>query len=118
MTAVAWALLAVLHLLPALALVRPSLLTTLYGVEPGSIAFLLLHHRAALFAVVVVMCLWALADPGVRRMASVAAALSMGSFILLWLGSGSPPALRTIAIADLVGLLPLAWVGWAAFRSA
>ena len=75
--------------MPALALVRPSLLTSLY--------------RAALFAVVVLLCLWALADPGVRRVASVAVGISMISFIVLWLANGSPAALKSIAIADLVG---------------
>lgn len=117
MTALAWALLAALHALPAVALVRPSLLTTLYGVEPGTTAFMLLHHRAALFGVVVLLCLWALVDPGIRRAASVAVAASMVSFIALWWAHGAPAPLRTIAIADLVGLVPLAWVVWTAFRT-
>lgn len=117
MTIAAWLLLAALHLLPALALVQPSLLTSLYGVEAGSTAFVLLHHRAALFAVVVMLCVWALVDPGVRRAASVAVGISMISFIALWLANGSPAALRSIALADLAGLVPLVWVGWAAFRT-
>jgi hypothetical protein len=78
--------------------------------------FLLLHHRAALFLVVLVICFWAMARPEVRQMATVAVAISMVSFIVLWRGAGSPPELRMIAIVDLVALLPLGYVAWAAFR--
>ena len=46
MVRLAWILLALIHALPAIALVRPSLLTTLYGVEPQAPAFILLWHRA------------------------------------------------------------------------
>lgn len=66
-----------IHTLPALALVRPALITRLYGVANGEAAFVLLQHRAALFAVVVVLCLWAARDPAVRRPAAVATAISM-----------------------------------------
>ena len=34
MVRLAWFLLALIHALPAIALVRPALLTSLYGVEP------------------------------------------------------------------------------------
>lgn len=110
-------MLAVIHLLPAVALARPALLTRLYGVAPGDGAFLLLHHRAALFLCVLIVCVWAAADPSVRRLGSVVAAVSMMSFLMLWLGAGRPPALRTIAIADLVGLAPLALVSWRAWAT-
>ena len=117
MLKVSWLLLAALHLVPALALFRPSLITTLYGVAPGSVAALLLQHRAGLFAVIMVACLWAAFVPGVRQLACVTVGLSMTSFLLLYWSSGSPPALRGIAIADLIGLPVLAWVAWQAFRS-
>ncbi|MBU6165437.1 MAG: hypothetical protein KGQ52_04825 [Alphaproteobacteria bacterium] len=113
----AWAALALIHALPALALFNPALISRLYGVAPGDGAFLLLHHRAALFLCVVILCVWAAVDPGVRRAASVVVAVSMLSFLILWQGAGRPPALRSIAIADLVGLLPLAlatWRSWSA----
>jgi hypothetical protein len=108
----AWAGLVLVHALPALALFNPALISRLYGVSPGDGAFLLLHHRAALFLCIVILCIWAAVDPGVRRLASVVAAVSMLSFLLLWQGAGRPAALNTIAVADLVGLLPLAVVAW------
>jgi hypothetical protein len=113
----AWLLLALLHAPPALALVRPAMIETLYGVTSDSPAFPLLQHRAALFVVVALTCLWAVADPRVRRLASVACALSMLSFLLLYWLAGTPPALRTIALADLLFLPVLAFAGWRAFRA-
>jgi hypothetical protein len=112
----AWAALALIHALPALALFNPALISRLYGVAPEDGGFLLLHHRAALFACIVTLCLWAAADPGVRRAASVITAVSMLSFLILWQGAGRPAALRSIAVADLVGLVPLGLALWQAWR--
>jgi hypothetical protein len=39
----------------------------------------------------------------------------MISFLILYFGGGSPPALRVIAIADLIGLPFLAYAAWDAF---
>ena len=113
---VAWGLLGLIHALPALALFRPTLLTRLYGVAPGETAFTLLHHRAALFLVVVAICGWATFEPDIRRLAVVAVTISMVSFLALYAMAGRPAALRSIAIADLIGLIPLAVVAWSAFR--
>ncbi len=113
----AWLLLAALHVPPALALVRPGLIETLYGVTRDMAAFPLVQHRAALFAAVVAICLWALADPRVRRLASVAGAISMLSFLLLYWLAGAPPALSAVALADLLFLPVLAFAGWRAFRT-
>lgn len=113
---VCWLLLAAVHVLPALAFVRPQLIERLYGVAPGAPGFLLLHHRAALFLAVVVMCVWAAFDPASRRVATVVVGISMASFVVLWAGAGAPPALRTIAIADIAGLAVLVYAGWQAFR--
>lgn len=113
---ISWLILAAIHLVPALALFRPSLIGRLYGVETGSTAHLLLHHRAALFAVVLVLCVWAAFQPGVRPLAAVCVSISMLSFLYLFWSSGSPVALRTIAIADLIGLPFLVFVVWSAFR--
>ena len=115
---VAWLILALIHLAPALAFFRPAMLTRLYAVAPQSPTFLLLHHRAALFLVVFILCVWAAFDPGTRRVASVAAAISMISFLWLYWQAGSQPALRTIARADLAGLPFLAIVVWRAFSPA
>lgn len=113
----AWALLALLHLTPALALLRPALIASLYGVAPGSTAFPLLQHRAALFTALVIMCLWALFDPQARCIASIVCAISMLSFLALYWLANFPPQLRTIAVADLLFLPVLAFAGWRAFSS-
>lgn len=106
-------MLALIHALPALAFFRPALLTNIYGVEPGGTAQLLLHHRAALFLAMFILCVWSIFATGPRPAAVVVAALRMVSFLLLYRFSGSPPALRSIAVADLIGLAPLALVAWA-----
>ena len=116
MVRLAWLLLAQIHALPAIALVRPSLLTTLYGVEPASSAYTLLWHRAALFAVVLLICCWAAFRPEVRQLAAVAVAISMVGFLVIYGVQGMPAHLRTIAIADLLGIPALAFVAWNAFR--
>lgn len=113
----AWLLLALLHLSPAMALVRPAIIETLYGVAPESAAFPLVRHRAALFLAIVAICVWAMADPGVRRLASVACAMSMLSFLLLYRMAGAPRALRTVAMADLLFVPILALASWRAFTA-
>jgi hypothetical protein len=112
---IAWGLLAALHVIPALAFFRPALIARLYGIEAGGLAFTLLQHRAALFLAVVVVCVYAAFDPASRRIATVAVAISMVSFLFVWATSGHPAALRGIALADAIGLLPLAYVAWRAF---
>lgn len=111
----AWALLALVHITPALALFAPSLLTRLYGVQQGEPVFLLLHHRAALFLAVFVACIWCAIDPTPRKLGVIIVAISMISFIALYFSNGSPPALGHIAIADMIGLPTLAYVAWKAF---
>lgn len=115
---ICWIILALIHAMPALAVVRPALISRLYGVDPGADVFTLLHHRAALFLAVVVICVWAALRPEVRQLASVVVGISMVSFVLIWWLSGMPPALRTIAIADLIGLPVLLYAAWQAFRGA
>ena len=111
----AWALLALIHLLPALALVRPSLIERLYGVAPGGDVFLLLHHRAALFAAVAASAAWAAFDPAARPLAALVVGISMVGFIAVYAFGGAPVGLRSIAIADLVGLPALLYVAWRAW---
>jgi hypothetical protein len=115
---IGWVLIALIHATPALALFRPALLTKLYGIKTGSGLFTFMHHRAALFLVIVVICLWAVFDPAVRPLACVSVGISMGTFVLIWALSGAPAALRTIANMDILGLAILVFVGWQAFASA
>jgi hypothetical protein len=112
---IAWSMLALIHAMPALALFRPALLTRLYGAVPGDGSYLLLQHRAALFLVVMIVAVWAAFDPAVRRLAVAAIGVSMLSFLMLYVGAGRPPALRTIAMADLAGVVPLLFVAWGAW---
>jgi hypothetical protein len=111
----AWGFLALVHITPALALFAPSLLTRLYGVNAADPLFVLMHHRAALFLVVVVACIWCTFDPTPRRLGVVLVAISMISFLALYFANGSPAAMRLIATADIIGLPALLYVGWKAF---
>ena len=112
---IAWGVLALVHLTPALALFAPALLTRLYGIKSGDPLFLLMHHRAALFLAVMLACIWCALDPTPRRLGVVLVAISMLSFLALYFANGSPPALKQIAVADLIGLPALLYVCWKAF---
>jgi hypothetical protein len=112
---IAWLILALVHVMPALAFFIPSLLTKLYRLEPGNALFLLMQHRAALFFAILVICIWSAFDEAPRRLASVAVAISMVSFIALYWQQGAPTALRQIAIVDLIGLPALVYVLGSAF---
>lgn len=90
----------------------------MYGVGPGSGNFTLMHHRAALFLVVVIICIWAVFRPEVRQLAAVAVGISMMSFVIIWWLAGMSPQLKSIAVADLIGLAILLPAGWFAFTKA
>lgn len=107
---VCWLILAAIHLTPALALVRPALLTKLYRLPPEGPLFLLMQHRAALFAAVATVCVIAAFHPPSRPVAAVVTGISMVSFLILDAAAGQPPALRTIARVDLIELIPFAMV--------
>ncbi len=104
-----------IHMPPFVAFFMPSLITRLYGVAPDDGNLALLHHRAALFGVIVIACIWAAFDPTVRKLTFVLTALSMISFLVIYGIYGQPGHLRTIAITDLIGLPLLTYVGWKAF---
>jgi hypothetical protein len=110
-----YAVLALIHFIPASMLFRPGAIGKLYKVEAAGPLLALLHHRAALFAIVVIACLWAMADPTARRLAIVVIATSMLSFLAVYWHAGSPTALKSIAMADLAGLPFLAFAAWSAF---
>ena len=113
---IAWSLLALLHLAPALPLFNPRLVETLYGVPPTGEAGVLLVHRGALFLAVLVAAVVALFSPEARRVASLVVAISMIGFLLVYWRAGLPAgALRRIAVADMIGLLPLGLVLWEAW---
>lgn len=111
-----WGLLAVVHLAPALVFARPGLVERLYEVSPTGDVGVLLVHRGALFASLVMIATVAAFDPGARRAAALALATSVVGFLVVYLRAGSPEgALRTIAIVDAGALVPLAIVLYGAF---
>jgi hypothetical protein len=115
---IAWVVLALVHLMPSLALFAPSLLTRLYGMQTSDPLYVLMHHRAALFLAVLVTCLWCAFDPAPRRLGAVVVAISMLAFLALYFANGSPASLHQIAITDLIGLPALGYVLWRAFGAA
>lgn len=112
-----WAALALIHVAPAAVLVAPGLIRSLYGIDASGDLGLLIAHRGALFVAVLAVCLYAAIEPGARRAASLVTALSVISFLILYARAGFPEgALRTIAMADLIALAPLALVIVTAWR--
>ena len=114
---IGWALLALLNLTPSLPAFLPGLVEKLYGVPPQGEIGVLLVHRGALFLTVFLVSVYAAVDPTSRKLASIILAVSMIGFLWVYFRAGMPAGdLRKIAIADLIGLLPLAWVSLDAWR--
>ncbi len=113
-TALCFAIVGIIHLLPIAPVFAPDTLTRLYGVAPDDATqLLLLRHRALLLALVGALCLWAVWVPAIRPAALVAAGLNIAGFLALYALYGGPPGpLRTIALADVVAMLPLAVAAW------
>lgn len=102
-------LVAAIHALPVLGVLGPSKLASLYGVaveDPN--LDILLRHRALLFGLLAVFLAYAAFQPGLRRLALLAAFFSVGSFLVLVLAVGSyNPAIATVVRVDLVALVLL-----------
>jgi hypothetical protein len=112
--ALAFAVVGAIHLMPVAPVFVPETLSRLYGIAPSdSTLLVLMRHRALLLALVGILCLWASWAPGVRPAALLAAAINVVGFLGFYALYGNPAgALRTIAIADLVALPPLAFAAW------
>lgn len=111
-----WGALALIHAAPAAVVFAPTLIRRLYGADPAGDVGLLLVHRGAMFLAVVAVCLYAAFEPGARRTAGLVTAISILSFLGLYVRAGLPSgALRSIALADVVALVPLGLVLWAAW---
>jgi hypothetical protein len=116
-TKAAWTALALIHLLPAAAAFAPSLISRLYGADVSGDLFVLLEHRGALFFAIFVACLFGVFDPPARRALCVVVSISVVGFLVIYWRAGLPAGpLRTIALADFVALVPLAWVAICAWR--
>ena len=113
-TSLAFAVVGAIHLMPIAPVFVPEMLTRLYGVTPGdSTLQVLLRHRALLLALVGILCLWASWSAPARPAALLAAAINIAGFLGFYALYGNPAgALRTIAIADLLALPPLAFAAW------
>ena len=113
-TALAFAVVGAIHLMPVAPVFVPETLSRLYGIAPSdSTLLVLMRHRALLLALVGILCLWASWAPGVRPAALLAAAINVVGFLGFYALYGNPAgALRTIAITDLVALPPLAFAAW------
>ncbi len=113
----AWFALALVHVMPAVVLFAPAMTERLYGVQPTGDVGILIVHRGALFLAIVLAALFAMIDPAARRVASFVVTVSVVGFLVVYARAGMPGgALRTVAIADVAALAPLAFVTWLAWR--
>ena len=110
----AFAIVGAIHLMPVAPVFLPETLQRLYGIAPTDTTMLvLMRHRALLLALVGILCLWACWWMPARPAALLAAAINVVGFLGFYALYGNPAgALRTIAIADLVALPPLAFAAW------
>ena len=85
------------------------MITRLYDVPVNDRNFVLLRHRAALFAPVSIACFWAaFVDDQVERLSLTVVGFSMTSFLGVFYLHGRPQNLKTIAVADALALPLLA----------
>lgn len=113
-TALAFAVVGAIHLMPIAPIFVPETLSRLYGIAPSdSTLLVMLRHRALLLALVGILCLWASWAAPVRPAALLAATLNVVGFLGFYALYGNPTgALRTIAVVDLIALPPLAFAAW------
>jgi len=115
-TKLSWGALALIHLTPSLPIFRPNMIEKLYGADPAGDLGLLMTHRSGLFLAVFVATLFAIFNDEARRLATIVVGISMISFLVLYLQAGLPGGpLQKIAIADAIGIVPLALVIWQAW---
>jgi len=116
-TKLSWGLLVLIHLTPTFVLIAPGLVERLYGVSAQGDLGVLLTHRGGLFLAIMVAAIFAAFVPDSRKLASLVVGISMLSFLILYMRAGWPAGpLRKIAMMDAVGLVPLAFVSWQAWR--
>ena len=103
-------LVGMINLIPAVGVLAPERLRTLYGIAPEAPELLLLlRHRALLFALLGSFVVLAAFRPQLQPLAFIAALVSMGGFLLLAASGGAHgEAIARIVRADLLGLALLA----------
>ena len=113
----AWVSLIAVHVMSAIVLFAPSMTQSLYGVAPEGDTGVLIVHRGALFLAIIAAATFAVVSRAARRSATVIVGISVVGFLFVYVRAGLPAgALRTIAIADLIALVPLAFVSLHAWR--
>lgn len=104
--AICFCILAAIHVLPAVAALAPSQLSSLYGVAPDdTVLTTLLQHRAILLGLVGAAFAAAAFLPSLRWAALIGGGISMVSFILIALFNRELAGpLRKITLVDAAGL--------------
>ena len=101
---------AAINLVPIVGVLSAERLTALYGLpfqEPN--LEILMRHRAVLFGIVGVLLAVAAFRPALQNVAALAGFASMLSFVAIaWLVGDASPAVRRIALGDVVGSVALA----------
>jgi hypothetical protein len=113
----AWIVLLLIHVMPAAAAFSPRLRKRMYGVEENGVLGVILAHRGFLFLAVAAACAYAAFDTASRPLATIVTAISVLGFLALYVLAGSPKALRQIAVVDLIGVPPLVFVFYDAWRA-
>jgi len=108
LVSLAWLALALVHTPPALATFSPALRKRMYGLDPGGPLDLILVHRGVLFLAVAAIAALAAVNTEARVAAALVTSISVIGFLIAYAAAGSPKRLRTIALADLFALAPLA----------
>jgi len=106
----------VIHLIPLSGVLGVGRLNSLYGVSiTGPDLSILMRHRAVLFGLLGLFCIYAAIKPPLRFIALTAGAVSVGSFLYLaYLTGGYNEELRRVFVADLVAAVFLA-IGFAGY---
>lgn len=106
----AFALTGLIHLLPLAGVMGRATLERVYGVHlgEGHDLVILMQHRAVLFGLVAAACLLAVALPGWRFAAGIAALVSMLSFVLIAALQPHGEAIGTVMWIDVAAALLMA----------
>jgi hypothetical protein len=106
----------VIHLIPVSGALGVGRLNSLYGIsitDPD--LSILMRHRAVLFGLLGLFCIYAAVKPPLQFIALTAGAVSVGSFLYLAYATGGyNDELRRVFVADLVAAIFLA-IGFAGY---
>ena len=94
----------VIHLIPLSGVFGVGRLNTLYGISIGDPDLsILMRHRAVLFGLLGLFCVYAAVKPSLQLIALTAGAVSVGSFLYLAYATGGyNEELRRVFIADVI----------------